>query len=53
MTTQTTDNIIPIARGFASGYVGRGSGRDEMVEADGSLRPHWRMFVNLLDDLGP
>ncbi|MDB5173237.1 MAG: hypothetical protein JWO87_2512 [Phycisphaerales bacterium] len=53
MTTQTTDNITPSAGGFATGYAGRESGRDEMVEPDGSLRPHWRMFVNLLDDLGP
>ena len=26
---------------------------DELQEADGSVRPHWQMFVNLLDDLGP
>ncbi|MES1167117.1 MAG: circularly permuted type 2 ATP-grasp protein, partial [Pseudomonadota bacterium] len=26
---------------------------DEMEERDGSVRPHWQMFVNLLDDLGP
>ncbi len=26
---------------------------DEMQEPDGSVRFHWQMFVNLLDDLGP
>jgi uncharacterized circularly permuted ATP-grasp superfamily protein len=24
-----------------------------MVDPDGALRPHWRPFVKLLDDLGP
>jgi uncharacterized circularly permuted ATP-grasp superfamily protein/uncharacterized alpha-E superfamily protein len=39
--------------GFATGYkVGR-NGSDEMVEPDGSLRPHWRSFVSHMDDLGP
>src|SRR3984893_2243027 len=26
---------------------------DEMIEADGSLRPHWRQFISMLDELGP
>jgi len=26
---------------------------DEMKEPSGAVRPHWQMFVNLLDDLGP
>ncbi|HEX8324351.1 MAG TPA: circularly permuted type 2 ATP-grasp protein [Tepidisphaeraceae bacterium] len=38
--------------GFAQSYA-PGDAFDEMVEADGSLRPHWRMFVSMLDDLGP
>jgi uncharacterized circularly permuted ATP-grasp superfamily protein/uncharacterized alpha-E superfamily protein len=53
MTIQTTDNLLAQPRGFAAAYPGRQNGRDEMIEPDGSLRPHWRMFVNLLDDLGP
>ncbi len=36
--------------GFATGYP---AGLDEMVDGDGVLRPHWRPFVQLLDDLGP
>ncbi len=39
-------------RGFADGYAPLASA-DEMIEPDGSLRPHWRMFVSMLDDLGP
>jgi uncharacterized circularly permuted ATP-grasp superfamily protein/uncharacterized alpha-E superfamily protein len=39
--------------GFAAGYAAASNGADEMVEADGSLRPHWKMFVSQLDDLGP
>src|SRR5688500_5062240 len=38
--------------GFAAGYTPRVPAFDEMVEADGSLRPHWREFVSMLDDLG-
>lgn len=26
---------------------------DEMIAADGSLRPHWQQFVSMLDRLGP
>jgi uncharacterized circularly permuted ATP-grasp superfamily protein/uncharacterized alpha-E superfamily protein len=36
-----------------AGYAARPGLGDEMVEPDGSLHPHWRMFVNMLDDLGP
>lgn len=39
--------------GFASSYPARSDGFDEMLEADGSIRPHWRTFVSMLDDLGP
>ena len=47
-----TDVAEPTAvRGFAQTY-GPGAALDEMVEPDGSLRPHWRMFVSMLDDLG-
>jgi uncharacterized circularly permuted ATP-grasp superfamily protein/uncharacterized alpha-E superfamily protein len=41
------------ASGFAAGYARDPAVSDEMVDADGSLRPHWRMFVSMLDDLGP
>ncbi len=26
---------------------------DEMLDGQGAVRPHWQMFLNLLDDLGP
>jgi uncharacterized circularly permuted ATP-grasp superfamily protein/uncharacterized alpha-E superfamily protein len=43
----------PAARGFADGYRAASENFDEMVEPAGALRPHWRMFVSQLDDLGP
>lgn len=53
MTTEISNNAPARPRGFAAGYVARQSGRDEMIEPDGSLRPHWRMLVTLLDEIGP
>ncbi|HVT80481.1 MAG TPA: circularly permuted type 2 ATP-grasp protein, partial [Phycisphaerae bacterium] len=41
------------AAGFCKAYVPPTHVFDEMEEQDGSVRPHWQMFVNLLDDLGP
>lgn len=53
MTIETSDNLAAAARpGFAAGYAARDSASDEMVEPDGSLRPHWRMLVSQFDDLG-
>lgn len=49
----TPDIAEPVAaHGFAQAYA-PDAPYDEMVEPDGSLRPHWRMFVSMLDDLGP
>lgn len=49
----TPDLAEPAAvRGFAQSYA-PGEAYDEMMEPDGALRPHWRMFVSMLDDLGP
>lgn len=39
-------------RSFCEGYKPAASVCDEMIDASGALRPHWHMFVNLLDDLG-
>src|ERR1700722_17271411 len=39
--------------GFAKRYSAVQNGSAERIEPDGSLRPHWRMFVNQMDDLGP
>jgi uncharacterized circularly permuted ATP-grasp superfamily protein/uncharacterized alpha-E superfamily protein len=39
--------------GFAQGYAPWPESVDEMVDPGGALRPHWRSFVRLLDDLGP
>ncbi len=44
---------IPLRSGFAAGYSVDTDGVDEMIDADGSLRAHWRMFVSQMDDLGP
>jgi len=38
--------------GFATGYTAGRNGSDEMIEPDGSLRSHWRMFVSYMDDMG-
>src|SRR5258706_4047891 len=38
--------------GFVDGYAGRTGASDEMVGPDGALRPHWKPFVSLMDDLG-
>ena len=54
MTPETSAPTLPapLRRGFAGGYTAQPSTFDEMLDADGSLRPHWRMFVSMLDDLG-
>ena len=38
---------------FAAGYRVQPNLPDEMLDADGSLRPGWRRFVAMLDDLSP
>jgi uncharacterized circularly permuted ATP-grasp superfamily protein/uncharacterized alpha-E superfamily protein len=53
MTTNVSNNPVARPRGFAAGYVARQSGRDEMIEPDGALHPHWRMLVSQLDEIGP
>src|SRR4051812_619993 len=40
------------AHGFAERYAAKPNGYDEMLEPDRSLRPHWRLLVSMLDDLG-
>ncbi|HZE96169.1 MAG TPA: circularly permuted type 2 ATP-grasp protein [Planctomycetota bacterium] len=53
---EPSQNALPPAvgdSGFARGYAGRPDAVDEMIDADGSLRPHWRTFISLLDELGP
>jgi uncharacterized circularly permuted ATP-grasp superfamily protein/uncharacterized alpha-E superfamily protein len=52
-TAAAPSSSIEKRRGFAADYAVGTTGADEMVEPDGSLRPHWRMFVSQLDDLGP
>lgn len=39
--------------GFLQGYAGRAGASDEMVDADGALRPQWESFVRRMDELGP
>jgi uncharacterized circularly permuted ATP-grasp superfamily protein/uncharacterized alpha-E superfamily protein len=41
------------AHSFAGDYAIHPSFPDEMMQPDGALRPHWREFVSLLDDLTP
>ena len=42
-----------MSSGFATTYSVGQNGSDEMIESDGALRSHWRMFVSQMDDLGP
>jgi len=42
-----------LSPGFADRYGAIFTCGDEMTEANGSLRAHWRPFVSMLDDLGP
>lgn len=56
MQTEDAETSPPAttpARGFAAGYAHDTATSDEMVDSEGALRPHWRMFVSMLDDLGP
>lgn len=53
MDTDAAISPISPVRGFATGYAHDVAFSDELVDADGALRPHWRMFVSMLDDLGP
>lgn len=39
--------------GLTENYALESARPDEMAGPDGSLRPHWRGFVSLLDELGP
>jgi uncharacterized circularly permuted ATP-grasp superfamily protein/uncharacterized alpha-E superfamily protein len=57
MHTPTSDDILGSNRAgpqsIARGYAADSTALDEMIEADGSLRPHWRQFLSMLDELGP
>src|ERR1700722_2775604 len=56
MTTKTTDPTADPTTakptGLAQSYTPTNQPTDEMLEPDGSLRPHWRPFVSMMDDLG-
>jgi uncharacterized circularly permuted ATP-grasp superfamily protein/uncharacterized alpha-E superfamily protein len=39
--------------GLAGRYVPQDPALDEMIASDGALRPAWKSFVNVMDDLGP
>jgi hypothetical protein len=42
-----------VTRGFAYNYAVHPNFPDEMMQPDGSIRPYWREFVSMLDDLSP
>jgi len=52
MSTLASENPASRAPGLAGQYAPGFPGADEMLEADGALRPHWRSFVSMMDDLG-
>jgi uncharacterized circularly permuted ATP-grasp superfamily protein/uncharacterized alpha-E superfamily protein len=57
MHTPTSNDILDSnpggLPGIARGYAADSAVLDEMIESDGSLRPHWRQFFSMLDELGP
>src|ERR1700689_1856148 len=36
----------------AESYAANSNLTDEMIEPDGAIRPHWRPFVSMLDEMG-
>jgi uncharacterized circularly permuted ATP-grasp superfamily protein/uncharacterized alpha-E superfamily protein len=52
MATDPSELTLERPPGLAAQYAPRFPNTDEMTESDGSLRPHWRAFVSLMDDLG-
>jgi uncharacterized circularly permuted ATP-grasp superfamily protein/uncharacterized alpha-E superfamily protein len=50
--TEAASKRLASWHAFAGDYRLALDSPDEMVAADGSLRPHWRQFVALLDELG-
>src|SRR5579872_2566084 len=52
MTTKAPEPTLDRLRGLAESYLPPAPAMDEMLEPDGSLRVHWRPFVNIMDDLG-
>ncbi|HWA97546.1 MAG TPA: circularly permuted type 2 ATP-grasp protein [Pirellulales bacterium] len=51
MTTDVTGSSIASGGGMAALYVPRLATHDELRAPDGSVRPHWRQFVTMLDGL--
>ena len=56
----TTDQISAVnsgasqnQRGLFSNYNLQVAAPDDMLDANGQVRPHWRQIVQLLDELGP
>ena len=47
------NQISPITGKSFMGYGPLGHNHDEMLFADGQIRPHWRDFTHGLDELGP
>jgi uncharacterized circularly permuted ATP-grasp superfamily protein/uncharacterized alpha-E superfamily protein len=52
MTTDTSEPKVDRPPGLAGQYTPLLAERDEMLEPDGALRPHWRPFVSMMDDMG-
>ncbi len=56
MTLQEQQAVLPPHFVNTGSYTSFGSSPghyDEMLDGQGAVRPHWQMFLNLLDDLGP
>jgi uncharacterized circularly permuted ATP-grasp superfamily protein/uncharacterized alpha-E superfamily protein len=53
ISSEAIDTNPDCPRSIAGNYTVNPAVADEMIAADGSLRPHWRQFVSMLDRLGP
>lgn len=56
MTLQDQQAVLPqqfVDTRLYSSYAPSPGLYDEMLDTQGAVRPHWQMFCNLLDDLGP
>ncbi len=52
LSPDISDSSPDRPRGVAEGYADRSPLPDEMMEPDGAIRPHWRSFVAMLDEIG-
>src|SRR6202050_2841147 len=53
MPPDSANSARTLTHGFANRYVPKPISPDEMMDANGAVRPYWQPFGLMLDDLGP